>query len=167
MPLQYKGTAVTAVKYNGQNVTKVYYKKDGTSTNVLVFDSTSGEESTEEPTGEVTVAPTVAPTDSPTGPVTEAPTNAPRAVTDFTLSFKEYSDHYGYTTLNVVGTFTGGTPSYWTLTYGQSGGQFVSVYNSSSGIVIVSPGTYTMYVSYFGTKVTKMFTVTSTGVQEI
>ena len=82
MPLQYKGAAVTAVKYNGQNVTKVYYKKDGTSTKVLVFSSDgSGEESTEE----VTVAPstggggstTPPPSTGGGGSTTPTPTVAP------------------------------------------------------------------------------------------
>jgi hypothetical protein len=143
----YNGSTVTGVTYNGQSVTKVYYN------GVLVFDNTP----TEAPTEPVTIAPTVAPTSAPTTIVTEAPSSGgstTKSITGITLTWAAYSSYFQKTTIDVLGTFTGGAPSYWEFHYTKTsnGIKTVKSFAATTGTVSLDLGTYTFYGLYNGTQ---------------
>ena len=148
MSLQYNGSIVAGVKYNGQSVTKVYYN------NTLVFDS---------------VPPTTAPTTAPTQAVTPAPTSAPSiSITGISVAYAAYYQHSNTVVVDISGTFTGGTPSSWSMeAVAQSTNTKVTVTmgTTTTGTMNLKPDTYTFTGVYNGTRsASKIYNITSTSV---
>jgi hypothetical protein len=129
-----------------------------------VFDNTP----TEAPTEPVTIAPTVAPTSAPTTPpVTQPPSSGgstTKSITGVSVTWAAYSSYFQKTTIDVLGTFTGGAPSSWEFHYTKisNGIKTVESFTATTGTVSLDLGTYTFYGLYNGTQTSTKTLVVNT-----
>jgi hypothetical protein len=120
--------------------------------NILVFDSEGS----------------VTPTEAPTQAVTPAPTSAPSiSITGISVAYATYYQHSNTVVVDISGTFTGGTPSSWSMeAVAQSTGSKVTVtMGATTGTMNLKPDTYTFTGVYNGTRsASKIYNITSTSV---